>query len=1132
MPPPSHKPFIFHDPAGKRWPRLQLLGFFVALVLFVALTGFIQSLLVKPQLQLPPSVRNKLRGQLRAMEHQSLAQPKVKDWQKFAQPGADQQQAAATVLAQGVDPLASFRATPSAPVIPPRRSGTSAGIRAAFFTDWDAISSRSLREHASQLTHLCLDWATVVDGEGTLSFQDNSHVVQLAASQGIVLMPILNNLIGRQWQPEAVEGLANGPAERRSAFIIKLLTAVQEAKVGGVVIDWQQVNPTDQSALTSLVEQIAYALHSINKELWLMVPMNEEINTFNIGRLTGTVDHFIANLCDETSDDEPAGPIASQDWYDGWLEVIKGYCSPEKWIAAIGTYGYDWTEGNRRAEEISFRDAMSRASFAGVKTVESGAPSYNPIFSYQEPGGNHTVCFLDAITFLNQLRAVRKMELGGIIIQRLGQEDPQIWDILALRNVASPDADALERMRKLHTSDNVANVGQGEVVTVDDTKDDGVRDIKQTDGRYVATYSADFPTYPTVFHEGAGDEHAVTLTFDDGPDPKWTPKILDILKEHNLKAAFFVLGNAAEVSPGLIQRIVNEGHELGSHTYTHPNIAETSPQQIRLQLNATQFLLESITGRSTILFRPPYNADSNPTRLKEILPLKQVQDDLGYLIVLENIDPEDWAKPGVAAIVDRVKDQREMGNIILLHDAGGNRAQTVEALPQIIDYLETRGDRIVSLAELLHIPRDDLMPLVGKNQQPFVRMITSVGFAIWYRVEQLLWAFMIAATVLVVIRGLLVTVLAARHHRLGSSPRTYAPPVSVVIAAYNEARVIRSTIDSVLDTGYAGELELVVVDDGSTDDTAAIVEEMAAANPCIRFHAQLNGGKSVALRTAVASAQHEILVFLDADTRFERGTIAALVGPLVEEDVGAVSGHAKVGNLRTFIARCQGLEYTCGFNLDRRAYTVWNCITVAPGAVSALRRSALEAAGGFSLDTLAEDTDLTLCLHRAGYRVSYAHDAVAWTEAPETFRTLAKQRFRWAFGTLQCLWKHADLIFNPEFGALGWFALPSVWFCQIILVAITPIVDVLLLFSLITGNAAAMGMFFLSFLAMDMLLAVVACRMDDEPISNAWRILPMRLIYRPLLSWVIWSAILRAFKGAWVTWGKLERTASVEVKVS
>ncbi len=1122
MPAADPNPFVFHDPAGKRWPRLRIAGLLVALVLFVALTGFIESLLVNPQLRLPPSVRQ-LKGQLRALQAQTLAQPKVFQWQKYSKSAKN-----------------SIGGIPAAPVLPKAplslHPNPAQGIRAGFFTEWDPASLRSFTEHASQLTHLCLEWGTIVDGEGTLSFQQISpQVSRVALSHGVTLIPTLNNLVGHQWQPEAVEGLANGPQERRGAFIVKLLGAVQEAKVGGVLLDWEQLNPADRNNLTSLVEQIASALHAINKEVWLLVPMNEEIGTFDVGRLTGTVDHFVASLCDETSEDEPAGPIASQDWFEGWLSVIDTYGYPERWIATIGAYGYDWKEGKRRAEEITFRDAMSRANFAGIKGIQGGAPSFNPIFSYQEPGGNHTVCFLDAITFLNQLRAVRAQELGGIAIQRLGEEDPQIWDVLNLRNVESPGKAALERLRKMVTSDAVTNVGQGEVITVDDKQDDGTRDIQLVDGRYVSSYSDDFPTYPTVFHEGAGDEHAVTLTFDDGPDPKWTPGILDILKEHRIKATFFILGIQAENNPDLVRRIINEGHEIGNHTYTHPNISEVSPQQIRLELNATQFLLESITGHSTVLCRPPYNADSNPARLKEILPLKQVQDELDYLIVMENIDPEDWAKPGTDAIVDRVKEQRDMGNIVLLHDAGGNRSQTLEALPKIIEYLETRGDRIVPLSELLHIPRDELMPPVN-TQQPYARMVTSIGFAMWHRLEQFLWAFMIAATGLVVLRGIIVALLAARHHRRASAilPKMNlpSPPLSIIIAAYNEAKVIQSTIDSVLDTSYAGEIELIVVDDGSTDATAEIVRNMAAAEPRIQFYSQPNGGKSRALHTALGMARQEILVFLDADTRFERGTLDALVAPFGDEAVGAVSGHAKVGNLRRFIARCQDLEYTCGFNLDRRAYAEWNCITVAPGAVSAIKRTALQAAGGFSLDTLAEDTDLTLCLHRVGFRVAYAHDAIAWTEAPETFRTLAKQRFRWAFGTLQCLWKHADLVFNPDFKALGWFSLPSIWFCQILLVAITPMVDLLLILSLLAGNAAAMGIFFIAFMAMDMLLALVACAMDDEPRSKAWLILPMRLIYRPLLSWVVWKAILKAFKGAWVTWGKLERTASVEVKLS
>ena len=358
----------------------------------------------------------------------------------------------------------------------------------------------------------------------------------------------------------------------------------------------------------------------------------------------------------------------------------------------------------------------------------------------------------------------------------------------------------------------------------------------------------------------------------------------------------------------------------------------------------------------------------------------------------------------------------------------------------------------------------------------------------------------------------------------------YHPPLSIIIAAYNEAKVIRATLRSVVDTDYPGKIEVLVVNDGSSDDTSDEIRKASFVDHRIRLIEQPNHGKSEALRNGLLKAQHDILVFLDADTHFERSTLASLVQPLADLNVGAVSGHAKVGNLRTFIARCQSLEYICGFNLDRRAYSEWNCITVAPGAISALRKSALEDAGGFSLDTLAEDTDLTLCLHKKGYRIDYAPEAMAWTEAPESLKTLAKQRFRWAFGTLQCLFKHKDLVFNPHFKALGWFSLPSVWFFQIILVAIAPIIDLLLILSLLAGGAVMMWSYFLTFLAMDLILAMLACWLDDEKIRNAWIIIPMRLIYRPLLSFVIWRAIFKATKGVWVTWGKLERTASVAVR--
>jgi peptidoglycan-N-acetylglucosamine deacetylase len=679
----------------------------------------------------------------------------------------------------------------------------------------------------------------------------------------------------------------------------------------------------------------------------------------------------------------------------------------------------------------------------------------------------------------------------------------------------------------LRGTDTITDVGDGEIVTVDEDRSDGRRTLAVNEEGFLTANYIKFPQFPTLYHQGAGGEHQVAITFDDGPDPEWTPKILDILKTANVKAAFFVVGVNAEHYPALVRRIVAEGHEIGNHTYYHPNLALCWPEHIRLELNATQLLLETITGRATTLFRPPYAADTSPSRLSELTPL-QIAQDLNYLVVLENIDPQDWARPGADIILQRVKQQRRDGSIILLHDAGGDRSQTVEALPEILDWLHARGDTVVSLSTLLGTTRDAVMPPLPPGNQSLSRLVSSTGFRIFHAIEEFLWAFMIVATALVVIRTLIVIWLAYRFRR---SPRaSVAMPVSVVIAAYNEEKVIAETLRALLSTDHKGDVEVIVVDDGSADQTAAEVERVAKSDSRVRLLQQENRGKARALQRGLAAIQHGIVVFIDADTQCQRDTLPRLLEPFAEKEVGAVSGHAKVGNLRTFIARCQALEYTCGFNLDRRAYNRWNCITVVPGAISAIRKDAIEQAGGLSLETLAEDTDLTLSLHKCRQRIVYVPEAIAWTEAPETMKTLARQRSRWAYGTLQCLWKHRDMVFNWNYRALGWFSLPSVWFFQIILVAITPMVDLFLLASLPFGAWRAVLPFVITFLAMDVILATLACILERESILRAWRILPMRLIYRPMLSYCIWKAILRAFKGAWVSWGKLERTASVPVR--
>jgi peptidoglycan-N-acetylglucosamine deacetylase len=1114
VPPEAVTPFVFSDPAGKRWPRLRFIFFITGVLFFLATVVFVQTLFVAPQMRVPFSLRQ-LKGQLKALQKENPAgQVSAASllWQKF---GAARQAA-----------KKMGKPTP-APSARPRKKSPDNEVRMAFYTNGDPYSYLSLQQHAAQITHVCPEWMTVINGMGELQIDADSRLPKFAAAKGIALVPLLTNLVGDTWQPEAVENLAHGPVERQDGFIRNVLAALRNAKASGVVIDWEQIDPAYRNDLTSFIDKFADALHDDGRELWLCVQPGQELDYIDFDKLSDNVDRFVAMLFDETSDSDPPGPLASRPWFEGWLHVLLEETDTKQWIIALGSYGYDWTIGAKKAEMISFPEVMSRANDAEVGAAEVKGPSYSPYFYFQDEDKEHAVWFLDAVTFLNELREVRDQKAGGFALYRLGCEDPAIWDVLSVARDFKIDKQTRQSLELIKATDTITDVGDGEIVTVDENHTDGRRNLTvDADGYLNAKYTK-FAQFPTLYHQGAGGEHQVAITFDDGPDSRWTPKILDILKGANVKAAFFLVGANAERYPNLVRRIVNEGHEIGNHTYYHPNLALCWPEHIRLELNATQLLLETITGRATTLFRPPYAADTNPSQLSDLIPL-QIAEDLNYLVVLENIDPEDWSKPGADIILRRVKQQRSDGSIILLHDAGGDRSQTVQALPRILEWLHTRGDTVVPLSALLGTTRDGVMPPLAQGGQPFERVVSSTGFRIYHAIEEFLWAFMIVATALVVIRTLIVVWLA---YRFRSRPRAeFAAPVSVVIAAYNEGKVIANTLRSLLTTDYKGDVEVIVVDDGSRDETAAEVQRIAAVDPRVRLLQQPNHGKARALQRALAAVRRGIVVFIDADTQCQRDTLPRLLEPFADAGIGAVSGHAKVGNLRRFIARCQALEYTCGFNLDRRAYNRWNCITVVPGAISAVRKEAIDEAGGLSLQTLAEDTDLTLSLHKRRQRIVYVPDAIAWTEAPESVRTLARQRFRWAYGTLQCLWKHRDMLFNWNYHGLGWFSLPSIWFFQIILVAVTPMVDLFLLASLPFGAWRAVMPFVITFLSMDVILATLACLLEREPILRAWRILPMRLIYRPMLSYCIWKAILRAIKGAWVSWGKLERTASVPVR--
>jgi cellulose synthase/poly-beta-1,6-N-acetylglucosamine synthase-like glycosyltransferase len=376
------------------------------------------------------------------------------------------------------------------------------------------------------------------------------------------------------------------------------------------------------------------------------------------------------------------------------------------------------------------------------------------------------------------------------------------------------------------------------------------------------------------------------------------------------------------------------------------------------------------------------------------------------------VDAEDWQRPGVDAIVKNVVAGIETtnvdrkGQVVLLHDGGGERSQTVAALPRIIDGLREQGYEFVTVSALAGLTQAQTMPAIqpGSVSQWADRMVfLGLGFFGHFIRWLLTTAITLGVARLLILGGLALLNRRREKRRivpvLGAEP----PLVSVLIPAYNEEKVIASSIRQILRSHYAN-LEVIVVDDGSTDATSAVVRQHYANESRVRLLTIPNGGKAHAVNTALRESRGTVVVALDADTQFESDTLPYLVRWFVDPKVGAVAGNAKVGNRINLITLWQALEYITAQNLERRALAALGAITVVPGAVGAWRREALEQLGGFPADTLAEDQDLTIAVQKAGYTTLFDADAIAPTQAPDTARGHARQRFRWTFGTLQCLW--------------------------------------------------------------------------------------------------------------------------------
>ena len=619
----------------------------------------------------------------------------------------------------------------------------------------------------------------------------------------------------------------------------------------------------------------------------------------------------------------------------------------------------------------------------------------------------------------------------------------------------------------------------------------------------------------------------IAFTFDDGPDPEWTPRIAATLERLGVPATFFVVGDRVVRHPGMVQDLYEQGFTIGNHTFSHANVVEASQWRRDLQLSMTDSAVAGAAGVRPLLFRPPYSATPLAVGATEEHAFASIAAD-GYLIALSNIDAEDWRQPGTNDIVNKVLSEAGDGGVVLMHDAGGDRSQTVAALERLVPELRARGYRLVDLPDLLGSSRAAVNPAAtGDGHLRGQLLIGSLGFAVL--ITEILTFLLAPIAILAVLRAVFVVVLAHRHaRRFRALPAAtgFTPPVSVLVPAFNEAAGIERAVRSLAGSDYP-QLEVIVVDDGSTDGTGELVEGLGLRN--VRVLREANRGKAEALGTALAAAKHDLIVAVDADTVFEADTVRRLVRPFADRDVGAVAGNTKVGNRGGILGRWQHIDYVIGFNLDRRVYDVLRCMPTVPGAIGAFRREAVEAAGGFSSDTLAEDTDLTIALGRAGWKVVYAEDARGFTEVPGTLSGLWRQRYRWSFGTMQAVWKHRAAVLRPGGGPIGRLGLPYLIAFQILLPLLAPLIDVFALYGILFLNPVPVLTYWLGFNALMMGLAVYSFRLDGESLRPLWAAPLQQFVYRQLMYLVVIQSIASAVQGMRLRWQHVERSGEVEV---
>ncbi len=1113
---------VFYDTHKKRWPRVKYGTLTIFGLLFVTFAAFILSLLMDARLEKNPNIPAQY--SLNNIQTETANCTETFDLNSdnnFLALVSTTPMDASCLIEQGLR-INTFQ-------------------KMAFLSYPDITSLNSLRHHLSDLDVVFIQGAHLKSANADIIEDEPETINRLPKEihrRNTLGKAIL--VLDNPWSNLTPEFLAHSESRQKAIqYEVNYLTKNQ---FDGLNIHFEYVPAEAFDNMNQFMQELSAALHAQNLSLFITASVQDSIQ--NLKRLTKNVDHTIALLNNEHSAENNAGPLASLAWVQKNLKNLANEIPGDKLVIGLGNYGLDWKEHQNNAQMLSFSQAMALATSANAQ-ITLDPISGNPHFSYKENNNTlHTVWFLDAVTLFNQLKLTESIHPAGIALWQVGTEDPSLWSIY---NETGTSRNSALKLSRINPSKSLTESGKpgGEIFVINQMPQIGEREIAFDDesGFIVNEQYTKLPLTYNIQSFGVNDKKKIALTFDDGPSAKYTPQILGILRDTHTPASFFVLGRNVLKNPDLVKQEIAEGHDIGNHTYSHPNIAEISNTKLAMELTSTKRLLESTTGRSTLLFRAPHGIDSTPTTLAEVKRNAEITQ-LGYYTVGMSIDPRDWERPGTDKIVQSVLNQVHQGNgnVILLHDGGNNRQQTVNALPHIIAQLRQEGYQFTSISEILNIDRNVLMPA---HTPMWYHWISRFTFEILQISSYFIPLIYFIGIVIVTVRLFGLTTLSLyqkwkTRHSVAVDANHELFSLAVIVPAYNEAANIVRTIESLLAAKKPKRFEIIVVNDGSTDNTLDVLNQHFSNNPLIKILNQTNSGKGAALNYGLSQTNADFVTIIDADTLITPDTLLHLMRPLHNPKVGAVAGNIRIANPTNLMTKWQILEYATGQSLDRRALSAIDAVVVVPGALGCWRRAALLEAGLFTPDTLAEDADMTVQIKRLGYQVAVAEEADGYTEVPETIREFLRQRFRWMYGTYQVVWKHIDAFFKPQYGKLGFIALPNLFLIHVILPLIAPLTDLIFILLLLAISLKAafgytltpdnilqlktIGFYYVIFTGIDLLTTFLAFFLEGkEKKSYLIWLIPQRFFYKQLIYFVAFRSVLAALHGREVWWGRMTR---------